>query len=251
MRTVCAAPFRLPRNLRTCAPLEHFRAPYTQRPRATLNKIKRHGGGGMTNAGLQRGSEAEAVAWHCCTCRHLLLHRVRLFSLLASSLRPPPRRRAVQTAQGALEVIHACSLSLRTTRRHAGARLCAGPAFGAKPRVRTLDHGVWGSVRRPRLCSRRWGAGRGLVGKIPPGGGWWAGGWGQSWVGGWIWAQMLLPSAVHLEERLTVNQSLRQASSQSDRSTQFGFFFSGKRGPKQWGGEVLQVKPWPNGNAAD
>ena len=64
--------------------------------------------------------------------------------------------------------------------------------------------------------------------------------------------QILLPSAVHLEERLTVraNQSLSQASSQSDKSTQFGFFVSGRRGPKQWGDHVPETKQWPNGNAA-
>ena len=28
---------------------------------------------------------------------------------------------------------------------------------------------------------------------------------------------------------------LSQASSQSDRNTQFGFFVTGRRGPKQWG----------------
>ena len=47
--------------------------------------------------------------------------------------------------------------------------------------------------------------------------------------------KILLPSAVHLEERLTVSQSVRQASSQSDRSTHFGFFVSGRHGSKQWG----------------
>ena len=46
----------------------------------------------------------------------------------------------------------------------------------------------------------------------------------------------LLPSAVHLEERLTVSQS--------------GFFVSGRRGPKQWGGLLPQGKQWPNGTAA-
>ena len=57
---------------------------------------------------------------------------------------------------------------------------------------------------------------------------------------------MLLPSAVHLEERLTVSQSVPEpASRQSDRFTQFGFFVSGRCGPKQ------QSKRWRSGNAAD
>ena len=45
------------------------------------------------------------------------------------------------------------------------------------------------------------------------------------------------------------NQSLSQASSQPD--TQLGFFVSGRRGPKQWGGLPPQTQQWPNGNAAD
>ena len=46
--------------------------------------------------------------------------------------------------------------------------------------------------------------------------------------------KILLPSAVHLEERLTVSQSVPEpASRQSDRYTQFGFFVSGRCGPKQ------------------
>ena len=49
--------------------------------------------------------------------------------------------------------------------------------------------------------------------------------------------KILLPSAVHLEERLTVSQSVPEpASRQSDRYTQFGFFVSGRCGPKQQGG---------------
>ena len=41
--------------------------------------------------------------------------------------------------------------------------------------------------------------------------------------------EILLPSAVHLEERLTVSQSVPEpASRQSDRYTQFGFFVSGR-----------------------
>ena len=48
--------------------------------------------------------------------------------------------------------------------------------------------------------------------------------------------EILLPSAVHLEERLTVShQSVRQASSQSDRNTQFGFFVSSRHRMKQSG----------------
>ena len=50
---------------------------------------------------------------------------------------------------------------------------------------------------------------------------------------------ILLPSAVHLEERLTVSQSVPEpASRQSDRITQFGFFVSGRCGPKQQGGPL-------------
>ena len=64
--------------------------------------------------------------------------------------------------------------------------------------------------------------------------------------------QILLPSAVHLEERLTVSQSVPEpASRQSDRYTQFGFFVSGRCGPKQQGGPSLQSRQWPSGNAAD
>ena len=56
--------------------------------------------------------------------------------------------------------------------------------------------------------------------------------------------KILLPSAVHLEERLTVSQSVPEpASRQSVRYTQFGFFVSGRCGPKQQGGPVLQPKP--------
>ena len=63
-------------------------------------------------------------------------------------------------------------------------------------------------------------------------------------------AKILLPSAVHLEERLTVRQSVPEpASRQSDRYTQFGFFVSGRCGPKQQGGPLLQSKQWPSGNA--
>ena len=64
--------------------------------------------------------------------------------------------------------------------------------------------------------------------------------------------KILLPSAVHLEERLTVSQSVPEpASRQSDRYTQFGFFVSGRCGPKQQGGPLPQSKQWPSGNAAD
>ena len=49
----------------------------------------------------------------------------------------------------------------------------------------------------------------------------------------------------------SANQSLSQASSQSDRNTQFGFLVSGRRGPKQWGDLSPQTMQWPNGNAAD
>ena len=49
--------------------------------------------------------------------------------------------------------------------------------------------------------------------------------------------EILLPSAVHLEERLTVSQSVPEpASRQSDRYTQFGFFVSGRCAPRQQGG---------------
>ena len=55
---------------------------------------------------------------------------------------------------------------------------------------------------------------------------------------------ILLPSAVHLEERLTVSQSVPEpASRQSVRYTQFGFFVSGRCGRKQQGGPALQPKP--------
>ena len=48
-----------------------------------------------------------------------------------------------------------------------------------------------------------------------------------------------MPSAVHLEERLTVSQSVPElASRQSDRYTRFGFFVSGRCGPKQQGGHT-------------
>ena len=66
-----------------------------------------------------------------------------------------------------------------------------------------------------------------------------------------VW-QILLPSAVHLEERLTVSQSVPEpASRQSDRYTQFGFFVSGRCGPKQQGDPSPQSKYWPSGKAAD
>ena len=55
--------------------------------------------------------------------------------------------------------------------------------------------------------------------------------------------KILLPSAVHLEERLTVSQSVPEpASRQSDRYTQFVFFVSGRCGPKQQGGPTPQCK---------
>ena len=55
--------------------------------------------------------------------------------------------------------------------------------------------------------------------------------------------EILLPSAVHLEERLTVSQSVpepagRQSGRQSDRYTKFGFFVSGRCGPKQQRGRL-------------
>ena len=63
--------------------------------------------------------------------------------------------------------------------------------------------------------------------------------------------KILLPSAVHLEERLTVSQSVPEpASRQSDKGTQFGFFVSGSCGPKQQGGPLPETKQWPSGNAA-
>ena len=65
------------------------------------------------------------------------------------------------------------------------------------------------------------------------------------------WSKILLPSAVHLEERLTVSQSVPEpASRQSDRYTQFGFFVSGRCGPKQQGGPSPQATQWSSGNAA-
>ena len=58
-----------------------------------------------------------------------------------------------------------------------------------------------------------------------------------------IFGKIILPSAVHLEERLTVSQSVPEpASRQSDRYTQFGFFVSGRCGPKQQRGHSPQSK---------
>ena len=55
--------------------------------------------------------------------------------------------------------------------------------------------------------------------------------------------KILLPSAVHLEERLTVSQSVPEpASRQSDRYTPFGFLVSGRCSPKQQGGPAPQYK---------
>ena len=55
--------------------------------------------------------------------------------------------------------------------------------------------------------------------------------------------QILLPSAVHLEERLTVSQSVPEpASRQSDKYTQFGFFVSGRCGTKQQRSQLPQSK---------
>ena len=63
--------------------------------------------------------------------------------------------------------------------------------------------------------------------------------------------KILLPSAVHLEERLTVSQSVPEpASRQSDGYTQFGFFVSSRYGPKQQGDPSLESREWPSGNAA-
>ena len=63
--------------------------------------------------------------------------------------------------------------------------------------------------------------------------------------------QILLPSAVHLEERLTVSQSVPEpASRQSDRYTQFGFFVSGRCSPNQRRGPSPQSGQWPSGNTA-
>ena len=42
-----------------------------------------------------------------------------------------------------------CISGLRITRRHAGARLCVLLSVGVKPRIRTFDLGVSGSVRAP------------------------------------------------------------------------------------------------------
>ena len=64
--------------------------------------------------------------------------------------------------------------------------------------------------------------------------------------------QILLPSAVHLEERLTVSQSVPEpASRQSVRYTQFGFFVSGRCSTKQQGGPAVQPKKWSSGKATD
>ena len=60
--------------------------------------------------------------------------------------------------------------------------------------------------------------------------------------------EILLPSAVHLEERLTVSHSVPAPGQQAVRQKQKqkGFFVSGRCVPKQ----SLQVKQWPNGKAA-
>ena len=48
--------------------------------------------------------------------------------------------------------------------------------------------------------------------------------------------KILLPSAVHLEERLTVSQSVPEpASRQSDRYTQFWFFLQWQMRPQAAG----------------
>ena len=61
-------------------------------------------------------------------------------------------------------------------------------------------------------------------------------------------AEILLPSAVHLEERLTVSQSVPEpASRQSDRYTQFGFFVSARCGPKQHNPSSGRVVTQPAG----
>ena len=65
--------------------------------------------------------------------------------------------------------------------------------------------------------------------------------------------KILLPSAVHLEERLTVSQSVPEpASRQSDRYTQFGFFVSGRCAPKQQGGPSPQCNDrYPRGRRSE
>ena len=69
---------------------------------------------------------------------------------------------------------------------------------------------------------------------------------GGGGTGKWVLVvrtEILLPSAVHLEERLTVSQSVPEpASRQSDRYTQFGFFVSSRYGPKQHGSPSLESR---------
>ena len=78
------------------------------------------------------------------------------------------------------------------------------------------------------------------------------------WQGVWATSntQILLPSAVHLEERLTVSESVSYLGKQSitqsigqaggrqaDRNTQFGFFFNDGLGYKQWGALCMPQQP--------
>ena len=64
--------------------------------------------------------------------------------------------------------------------------------------------------------------------------------------------EILLPSAVHLEERLTVSQSVPEPRQQAVRQKHTVWVFcSGRCGPKQRGGPLPLTKQWPSGNVAD
>ena len=63
---------------------------------------------------------------------------------------------------------------------------------------------------------------------------------------------ILLPSAVHLEERLTVSQAVPEAGQQSVRQKthSLGFLSVADTAPSSGDFIVLMLKQWPNGNAA-
>ena len=61
--------------------------------------------------------------------------------------------------------------------------------------------------------------------------------------------QILLPSAVHLEERLTVSQAVPEPVSQTETHS-LGFLSVADTAPSSGDSFVLILKQWPNGNAA-
>ena len=71
--------------------------------------------------------------------------------------------------------------------------------------------------------------------------------WGKKIV-----KKILLPSAVHLEERLTVSQAVPEPGQQSVRQkhTVLGFLSVADTAPSSGDSFVLVLKQWPNGNAA-